>query len=138
LREVLALRPNDYFPLIGFGRTLLATGDYGRAAQTIETALAAGAPSVICVDLGEIYYRLGRGDEAQETLQAVRPTVDEPYRALMIEFLLFRLNVADQPSRDILNEGLAYWIAAATRFRHTPYGEALAADVLTMQTLLEE
>lgn len=59
LREALALGPNHYFPLYGFGRTLLVQGRYAEATELFRQALDAGAPDPIRVDAAEAFYRQG-------------------------------------------------------------------------------
>lgn len=51
--------PDLDFPRYGFGRTLLAKGDYAGAVEAIRQAVAQGAPTVVRLDLGEAYYRFG-------------------------------------------------------------------------------
>jgi tetratricopeptide (TPR) repeat protein len=135
LTEALRLRSNHHFPLYGFGRTLLIQGRYAEAVDAITHALEAGAPPVIKVDLGDAYFRQELWDEAWSALEGVRPLVVEPHRALMVDYLLYRLGKGDAPAPDLIESGLPYWRAEAERFRQTPYGQALAADVRHVQTL---
>ena len=135
LTEALRLRPNHHFPLYGFGRTLLIQGRYTEAVDTITRALEAGAPPVIQVDLGDAYFRQGVWEEARVTLKGVRPLVIEPHRALMVDYLLYRLEQGEPPAPAIIEAGLPYWQAESERFRHTPYGQALVDDVRQLQTL---
>ncbi len=130
LSEAVDKAPNHYFPLYGFGRTLLSEGRYAEAVVAIRSALDLNAPPVVRADLGEAYYRLRLPDEALAALQAA-PT-DEPHRALMVGFLLYQLGAAEPPAPEVVRAGLPYWEAAAERFRHTPYGLALSRDVRAM------
>lgn len=136
LQEALDLRPGHYFPLIGFGRTLLAMGHYGEAAEILEKALFAGAPQVVQFDVGEIRYRQGLRDEAVELLQSARPFLREPYHIMMAEYLLFQSGAAEQPPRELIERGLPFWEASAERFHDTPYGQALLQDVRSLHELL--
>lgn len=138
LQEALALRPTHYFPLIGFGRTLLAMGHYDTAAETFQKALDSGAPPIVQFDLGEIRYRQGLSVEARDLLQSARPFLQETYHVLMAEYLLFRLSVGAKPSPEQIESGLPFWEASAERFHETPYGQALLEDVHSLHELLEE
>jgi tetratricopeptide (TPR) repeat protein len=130
LTEALRLRPNHHF-----GRTLLIQGRYAESVDAITHALEAGAPPIIKIDLGDAYFRQELWDEAWGALKGVRPLVVEPYRALMVDYLLNRLGKSDTPAPHLIEVGLPYWRAEAERFRQTPYGQALAADVRHLQTL---
>lgn len=132
LSEALDKVPDHHYPLYGFGRTLLAKGRYAEAAEAIRRAQEAGAPPVVLADLGEAYYRLERWDEAAAALHAAEG--EEPHRALMVQYLLYRLGEASPPSSELVAAGLPYWQASAQRFQQTPYGVALTRDV---QELLE-
>ncbi len=130
LSEALDKVPDHHYPLYGFGRTLLAEGRYAEAAEVIRRAHEAGAPPVVLADLGEAYYRLERWDEAAAALHAA--VGEEPHRALMVAFLLYRLGELPPPSPDLVAAGLPYWQASAQRFQQTPYGAVLARDVHEM------
>lgn len=132
LSEAVDKAPNHYFPIYGFGRTLLSEGRYAEAVDAIQRALVLGAPSVVQGDLGEAYYRLGKRDDAVLALH--NAAVNEPHRALMAHYLLSRMGAASPPSAEIVEAGVAYWRATAERFRETPYGVALESDVYEMQS----
>jgi tetratricopeptide (TPR) repeat protein len=138
LREALTISPNHHFPLYGFGRTLLVQGRYAEAADFIGKAAAEGAPPVVQLDAGEALYRQGAGEEASALLQINRQLAQEPYRALMADYLLYQLGIGEVPTRALLETGLSYWQASAERFRHTAYGQALAKDIRLMQTWIGE
>ncbi len=128
LSEALNIAPEHYFPLYGFGRTLLAQGQYAQAVAMIQRALTAGAPTVIRYDLGEALYRAGEADPAHEQLQAVRPSLaDEPHRALMADWMLANLTGQAPPTPS--PAALAYWQHQQHLFSSTPYGRALADDL---------
>lgn len=130
LSEALNIAPDHYFPLYGFGRTLLVQGQYTEAADAIEQALANDAPEVTRSDLGEAYYRAGQQENAIPALQEAEPAVRaEPHRVLMVRYLLYRLGQADAPTRSQVEAGLPFWEAEAKRFAATPYGQALAKDL---------
>ena len=130
LSEAVDKAPNHYFPVYGFGRTLLSEGRYAEAVAAIKRALELNAPPVVQADLGEALYRLNMPEAAVAALEAA--PVDEPHRALMVAYLLYQLGAADPPNAEVVAAGLPYWDAAAERFRHTPYGLALARDVRAM------
>lgn len=132
LSEAVDKAPNHYFPIYGFGRTLLSEGRYAEAVDAIQRAVELGAPSVVQNDLGESYYRLGKRDDAVIALH--NAAVNEPHRALMTQYLLYRMGAGEPPAADVLEAGMAYWQATAERFRATPYGVALESDVYEMQS----
>lgn len=138
LRDALAIRPSHYFPLYGFGRTLLAKGEYAQAAAAVEKALDNGAPFVVKFDLADIRYRQGEYEEARLLFQDLHPKLQEPYRLLMAEYVLYQMGAGDLPNTQYLLDGLPYWLASAQRFSHTPYGQSLAVDVRSIQSLIEE
>lgn len=136
LSEAVDKAPNHYFPLYGFGRTLLAEGRYAEAVDAIRRALDLGAPPLVRFELGEAYYRLSQPEAAAEALRSVVGRSDaEPHRVLMAAYLLYRLGEGTPPATDVVLDGLPYWEAAAERFRETAYGTALMHDVRDMVTL---
>jgi tetratricopeptide (TPR) repeat protein len=136
LSEAVDKAPNHYFPLYGFGRTLLSEGRYAEAVDAILRALDLGAPALVRFELGEAYYRLSQPEAAAEMLRSVAGRSDaEPYRVLMAAYLLYRLDEGTPPSSEVVEDGLPYWQAAAERFSGTPYGTALMHDVREMVKL---
>lgn len=136
LTQALQIEPNHQFPLYGFGRTLLIMGEYTEAVEVFRAALAAGAPAATQVDLAEALYQIGAIPQACEVLQSVQALVqDDPPRALMTAFLLYRAGVSPAPDRQELKDGLVYWQATAARFHATPYGYSLKQDVAALQQL---
>lgn len=137
LLEAINIAPEHHFPLYGFGRTLLMQGRYTEASEVLERALSNGAPPIVELDFAEALYRGGMHERARAVLQTTKIFFQEPYRALMAAYLLYRLGENEQPKRELREEGLAYWIATAERFRHTAYGQSLVEDVHCMQMLAE-
>ncbi len=135
LSEAVNKAPNHYFPIYGFGRTLLAEGRYADAIAALLRALEVGAPPVVQADLGEAYYRLSRPQEASAALRAAGAAENEPHRALIVAYLLYRIGDAPPPAPELIEAGLPYWQASAERFRETPYGAALLVDVRELSTL---
>ncbi len=138
LTKAVELRPFDPFPLYGFGRTLLVSGQYAESVRFLRQAVEMGAAPAVQVDLAEALYRHGLVDEAAALLKSNRDAVYEPYRRLMVEYLLYRLGSGAVPKRDSIENGLPFWKESAIRFAQTPYGQALADDVRQMQSLVEE
>jgi len=130
LSEAVNKAPDHHYPLYGFGRTLLSEGRYAEAADVIRRALDLGAPSAVRADLGEAYFRLNLPDEVAAALQDA--VLDEPHRALMVGYLLYRIGEAPPPAPELVRAGLPYWQATAERFQHTPYGVALTHDIREM------
>jgi tetratricopeptide (TPR) repeat protein len=139
LYEALDKAPNHYFPLYGFGRTLLSEGNYAEAAEVLSRAIDAGAPTAVCVDLAEAYYRAGYHSEALKTLQNpdLRSFALEPHRHLFAAYLLHCLSGASPPEIAVIRSGLPYWEASAQRFRHTRYGSDIAQDLQRMLGSIE-
>jgi predicted Zn-dependent protease len=138
LSRALNIAPEHYFPLYGFGRTLLAEGEYTEAAAQIERALAAGAPSVVQFDFAEALYHAGERQRAGEALREVRAKLRESYRQLMAQHLLHQLGLDVQPAPALIRDGLPYWEASAERFQQTPYGLLLGEIVTMLRTYLKE
>jgi tetratricopeptide (TPR) repeat protein len=139
LYEALDKAPNHYFPLYGFGRTLLSEGNYAEAAQVLRRAVDAGAPTGVRVDLAEAYYRSGQRTEALAELKSLdlHTFGGEPHRQLLAIYLLFRLNGGGSPDAGIIDSGMLYWEATAERFRDTRYGTDLAQDIQHMRGRIE-
>ncbi len=138
LTKAVQIRPLGYFPHYGFGRTLMMMGKYTEAIAAIQKALAAGAPPVVHVDLAEAYFRSGGWEDAATHLDVLEVTGLEPHRALLTVYMRYRLGQGDTPAPDVIRDGLPYWQENAARFHNTPYGQALAADVVEIQAFLEE
>jgi tetratricopeptide (TPR) repeat protein len=138
LTKALELRPFDHFPLYGIGRTLLVKGLFAQAADKMSQALEAGAPHIVQLDLAEALYRQGLDDQARAALTEVVSIDQEPHRALLTAFMLYRLDEAGPPSSALVAAGLPYWQDNALRFQATPYGQILAGDVQQLQAFMEE
>jgi tetratricopeptide (TPR) repeat protein len=137
VKRALEIRSFDHFPLYGFGRTLLVKGEYAQASARFREALEAGAPPIVEFDLGEALFRQGAADEARPYLERARLRTSEPFRLLMVDYLLYRMGLGEPPAAALLRAGLPYWRDHAQRFQHTLYGQTLALDVAAMQILLE-
>jgi len=139
LYEALDKAPNHYFPLYGFGRTLLSEGNYAEAAQVLRRAVDAGAPPVVRVDLAETYYRAGQHTEALAELKNidVKLLAGEPHRQLIAAYLFYRLDGGSPPDTGLIDAGMPYWEATAERFCDTRYGVDLAQDIQHMRGRIE-
>jgi len=135
LEAALERSPDSPFALYGLGKTQLSQGDYPAAIQSIEEALANGAPSSVRFDLAHAHHRHGDTAQTLQTLDAL-PQLDEPYRQLFATYLRQRLAGGSAPPADEIAEGLPFWEAEVERFAHTPYGQALRADVEALRHLL--
>ncbi len=131
LFKAVNISPQSYFPLYGFGRTLLVQGDYDRAAHYLSQALDHDAPVAVRVDLAEALHRLGQPDAAAAQLAQVSVKL-EAHRAVMRAYLTGQpINPAD------VAHGLPYWQETAKRFQHTPYGVALQQDVVQIEAITQ-
>lgn len=129
-RAALVFAPEDAFPLYAYGRALLEYGEFAEAAKALQSALDAGAPSELALDLADARWRLGEPDQARlalSTLDALPPP-DEPQRALMLALLRWRLAGGPAPTADEIAAGLPGWLALEARCGNTAYAEALVAD----------
>ena len=138
LREALAIQPNHYFSLYGFGRTLLVQGRYAEATDMLRQALNTGASAAITFDAGEACYRSGAQESAQRLVEAALQEGVEPHRHLMGQFLLYRMGAGSVPEPALIDSGIGYWLAQAERYQQTPYGQALFDDVRLLQEIVEE
>lgn len=137
VKKALDFSPFNHFPLYSFGRTLLIKGDYAGAITAIQQALDAGAPQIVRFDLAEALYRAGHVDDAVIILREILNLEQELFRLLMTEYLLYRVAASPAPSPHKIEAGITYWRELSARFQHTPYGQALSADIAVMQDLLE-
>lgn len=138
LLDAVDMAPKHPFPVYGIGRTFMAYGRYPEAAGALDQALKDGGAEVIWFDAGEAHYRLGNKLKSTELLHASLPRVqDEPHRALMAVYLLYKLDAGEVPTRELIEQGLPYWERQKNTFRATPYGQALAQDVANMTSIAE-
>lgn len=138
LSEAVNKAPTHHFSLYGFGRTLLAKGQFGQAAVLIKRAVDAGAPPVVLADLGEAYFLNDEKPEAHRALlsaSALEGVQTVPHRALMTAYLLHQLESGPPPSAALAAEGLPYWRASVERYGHTAYGQWLHRPVEEFEQL---
>ncbi len=140
LYEAVNIKPNHYFPLYGFGRTLLISGRYAKASDVFSRALEHGAPPATRFDLGEALFRDNKLSEARTTLKSAWDDVqEEPYRMLMIAWLLAQMGEEEEfLSAELIEQGLPYWETQVALFEQTPYGQLLVRDVHNLVSMHEE
>jgi tetratricopeptide (TPR) repeat protein len=141
LRAAYETDPDQPIVPYGLGRTLLAAGHYADSAALIAHALERRGQPVIVADLGHAQYRAGLIEDARASLLRAAKLEMEPYRALLVIYLLAQLE--GEPSGPELQrrlcpyaQGVAMWRTEATRFSTTPYGIALLEDVTRLEELL--
>ena len=141
LRAAYEIDPDQPIVSYGLGRTLLVDGRYAEAADLIAQALARRGQPVIVADLGHAQYRAGLREDARSSLLRAAKLALEPYRALLVTYLLAQLESAP-PQSDLgqrlsaYAQGLDMWRTEAERYRLTPYGMALHEDVTRLEELL--
>jgi tetratricopeptide (TPR) repeat protein len=125
LYEAVHKSPEDQYPLYGFGRTLLAAGEFGQAGEMLERALQQGAPVAVRLDLAEAVFFAGDVAGAGAIAQSVDADFapGEAYREFLRVALSWKAGIGSLPLPD--HEGRAYWDLTARRFSHTPYGVAV-------------
>lgn len=138
LYEAVNIQPEHYFPLYGFGRTLLSMGRYKEAAEAIQQALAQGAAAVVRFDLGEALFRDGQVQEAVEQFQSVlAPGIDpEPHRIMLAMYFSHRAGRGPAPEPALIRKGLPYWENIARILDGTPYADALKQDITDLLALI--
>lgn len=145
LREAVTQDPANWMACYGLGRTVMVQGHYQEAAKLIETALQHGGRKSLRAELALALYYAGAPNEAKRVAtQAARRLNAEAYRVLITNYVLYQL-AAHEAERALAkqvihrtSDGLAYWQAQAERFAQTHYGQRVAADVVTIQRILEE
>jgi len=130
LTKALQMSPKHHFSLYSFGRTLLASGQYGEAEDTFRRAIENGSPPFAWIDLAEAAYRAGHLFEMEW------PIISEPHAALMASYLRWQMGQGQPPESALLEAGFPYWEKTAARFAHTPYGPDLQHDVDALRELL--
>lgn len=140
LRDAVQQAPNDPFPLYGLGRVLLAQGKYGEAVSFMTKALEHGARKATRVDLALALY-LAQDDEAQHAAkQAGRILRLEEYRALILNYVLFKLEQQPDVALQVMkntSDGLAVWQAEAERHHDTAYCKDLQTIIAEIEHLLD-
>ena len=134
LTQAIESRPKSHFSHYGFGRTLLAKGEFAAAAEELQLALKLGAPQATTFDLGHALVRAGDKDAASKALQSAIAAADEPQQVLMTQFWLHQLDGQPLPSDDLISQGSSYWQEEAARFADTPYGKALYEDLRVLSS----
>ncbi|MDX2077970.1 MAG: hypothetical protein SFZ02_16190 [bacterium] len=124
LLEAVNIQPMNYFPLYGFGRTLLVAGQFNEALGIFQKAIKAGGHAITYFDIGESAYYCGNFDVARDALQnGLSEVSGEKNRAWMAQALLNQME--KMPLPPLADAPRAYWKTQAQLFEQTPYGEAL-------------
>ncbi|MCI0713532.1 MAG: hypothetical protein L0154_25470 [Chloroflexi bacterium] len=139
LRDAVHLSPLDPFPLYGLGRVLMAQGDYEEGASYMTQALDNGARKATRVDLALAHY-LAQDEAAQNVAkQAGHILRLEEYRALMLNYVLFKLEQQPDVAMQVMKntaDGLAFWQTEAERHQDTIYGRDLRPIISEIEHLL--
>lgn len=143
LRTALNADSSTPFAAYGLGRTLLVRGDYADGAAFMQQALDNRAQLLVYADLAYAQVLADQPDAALDSLARLEGLALEPHRALLARYLTWRLQ--DQPVDTALytaltryDHGLDTLRAEAARFSQTPYGKALAQDIIQIEQLLKE
>lgn len=124
LLEAVNIQPMNYFPLYGFGRTLLVAGQFSQAITTFQKTLKAGGHPITYFDIGEAAYFDGDVQIAREALQRALAEGDgDENRVWMANALLAQLDKTHIPPAT--DDSRVYWLAQADLFKNTPYGKAI-------------
>ncbi|MCU0482443.1 MAG: tetratricopeptide repeat protein [Anaerolineae bacterium] len=124
LLEAIDIQPMNYFPLYGFGRTLLVAGQFSQALATFQKALKAGGHAITYFDIGEAAYFGGDFETAREALkQGLAEKAGDENRVWLAQVLLHHLDKSPFPS--LTDATRTYWTTQANLFENTPYGGAL-------------
>ena len=124
LQRALENKPRHHLALFSMGKLLMVQGQYSDARQFIESALAAGSPDIVRLELGQCHFLGGNEQAARQQFLAVRPhLLDSPEQAALLESYLHQLGVAKAP--DIEGETIRYWRREAQKAANTVYGEHL-------------
>jgi len=124
LLEAVNIQPMNYFPLYGFGRTLLVAGQFSEAITTFQKTLKAGGHAITYFDIGEAAYFGGDIPTAQEALlRGLTEGGGDENRVWMANALLAQLENNTLPP--LSDASRVYWLAQADLFKNTPYGRAI-------------
>ncbi len=124
LQRALDRKPRHHLALFSMGKLLLIQGQFPAARQFIESALEAGAPDLVRLELGQCHFLQGEKQSAQEQFLAARPhLLESPEQVALLDCYLHQLGVAQAP--DIGSETIQFWRGEAQKAADTAYGEHL-------------
>lgn len=124
LLEAVNIQPMNYFPLYGFGRTLLVAGQFSDALAIFQKTLKAGGHAITYFDMGEAAYFGGDFEIAHEALtRGLAEKAGDENRVWLAQTLLSHLDNTPRPT--LPDDSRVYWTKQATLFENTPYGGAL-------------
>lgn len=137
--RALEEKPDYHYASYGMGKTLLVTGVYEDASNFLTKALFQGAPDVVQFDLGYAYFLSGDYPRASHHFNNILSLLnDEPSQLLLAQHCLYQMQSGERPAYSLIEKHLAYWQNEVTKFRDTPYGQALQTDVDMLATWLKE
>lgn len=124
LQRALDRKPRHHLALFSMSKLLMIQGRFPAAKELIELALAAGAPDLVRLELGQCHILQGEKQSAQEQFLAARPhLLESPEQVALLDCYLHQLGVAKAP--DIGSETIQYWQCEAQKAANTAYGEHL-------------
>ncbi len=124
LQRALDNKPRHHLALFSMGKLLMMQGKYPAARDFIESALAAGSPDIVRLELGQCHFLGGDEPAARQQFIAVRPHLQgSPEQVALLESYLHQLGVAQAP--DVESETIQYWRHEAQKAANTEYGEHL-------------
>ncbi len=124
LLEAVNIQPMNYFPLYGFGRTLLVQGKFDKALGIFHKTLKAGGHAITYFDIGESAYYVGDLTASRDALQqGLAEGAGDDNRVWMAQAILNQID--NLPLPPLSNASRAYWMIQQQLFEHTPYGKAL-------------
>lgn len=130
LQRALAIKPRHALAHYSVGKLNLALGDYRAASDCFQRAIDGGAPDTVRFDLGLADYLLGEPAAAARHLNAVRSAlVDDPAHLLLLQYILFSLNLGRRPDTALIRENLAFWREEMSKYRGVKYGDFLTEVV---------
>ncbi|MCY3866626.1 MAG: tetratricopeptide repeat protein [Chloroflexi bacterium] len=137
LQRALAIKPQHALAHYSVGKLNLARGEYERASECFQRAIEAGAPDRVKFELGLAAYLLGKPEAAERRLSEARSAlVDDPAHLLLLQYILFALNLGGGPDTALIRENLVYWHDEKCKYMETPYGDFLTEVVRELSAQL--
>jgi tetratricopeptide (TPR) repeat protein len=147
--EALRRKPEFRPATDGLAVALIASGNLDRAMVVLEKAVASGADTVALTDLGNVYLKKGRLDEAQRTLGravGVNPDLADAQNLLGLTLAgnqdwagaerAFRTAISIHPELAAANQNLANLLARGGDYAQARYHfeKAIAGDPNNAET----
>ena len=134
LQRALQLKPDYHYARYAAGKLSLVSGGFREAADELERALAAGAPSFAHFDAG--LARFMTDDLAMAMDHFSRYCADESDEAekiMLARYLQFMADQSDPPHPSEIEAHLSLWQNEAVKYVQTPYGKKLGELVELMR-----